>query len=173
MAHNAKYWEKCAAHFARSCFSFVLFFPFLSPVCPPWTFLQVHTYVHIYFLFILDGLVCQFASPSACQSVSFPAVFIVFFPRSDATFQLFLQVFTFVLFHFLWTWKCLGRGKKTTISFVVRTFKAIYVLKKNTYIYCSNGPKTLDIWDTNIGCFGKQLVTFSLFGERPLPAADF
>lgn len=35
------------------------------------------------------------------------------------------------------------------------------------------GPKTLDIWDTNIGCFGKQLVTFSLFGERPLPAADF
>lgn len=35
------------------------------------------------------------------------------------------------------------------------------------------GPKTLDIWDTNIGCFGKQLVTFSLFGGRPLPAADF
>lgn len=31
--------------------------------------------------------------------------------------------------------------KKTTISFVVHTFKAIYVLKKNTYIYCSNGAE--------------------------------
>jgi len=121
--------QKCVAHFARSCFSFVLVFPFLSPVCCPFCFFS-------YSLFILEGLVCQFVSSPVCQfvSVSLSPIFSMFFVfvfQTDAIFQLFLQVSTFVLFHFLWTWKCLGRKKNNHIFCC--TFKAIYVLKK-TYI---------------------------------------